>query len=191
MGPPHISARYEIIRSCIAELVRVGFVSPTENVRPYTLLLKAMSSGASRAQDCGSAIPSDDLGSGSRSGKRAKVDDETERDGPRHHEGAPSALGENTPPTPLGGSTAAATATAATPAVARATSTQIRPVAAAEQLLHAIAMMTEGMSARYLRKLPFAAHARFVRRERAVSLDACLRGMQCTVAAELESRSHL
>ncbi len=133
IGLPNLSARFEILRSSINELIRTGIII-TPNREP----LPPLSSAA-----------------------------------------APTTATATT-------TTTAATATATATAAALSGGDAKSPTAQA-QLLQ-IARLCEGVSGRFLRKLPFQAHAFFIQPRVSCSLDEAIKAFAAAISHEQNAR---
>jgi len=137
IGLPNTHARYEIIRSCLQELIRVGIiVSPTSNSHSSSSIMSLFVSPFSKTVSVIEPLKEPLLEY--RSFLQA-------------------------------GSSASSTSNS----------------------LYGIAEITEGLSGRALRKLPFQAHAYFLQSSCLVSLEDYLQALESAVVAEKSARSDL
>ncbi|CAN0350920.1 unnamed protein product [Ectocarpus sp. 6 AP-2014] len=203
IGLPTAPARYQVLHSCLEELVRVGIISPPSHLPPSYSKALGLTAGAAGAAAAPSSSPSSSFPSAgappqpasgegtSRRGGGGSVsaslwEEKGEGDGDGGRESVANGGGNSNGAIglePDGDVVVMDTDGGGAP--------QIRTGlhAGAEALLE-VARLAEGLSGRALRKLPFQAHAFYVQRQ-SCTLAEFLSAMTRAVHKELGDRRSL
>ncbi|CAM9107631.1 unnamed protein product [Discosporangium mesarthrocarpum] len=196
IGLPPASARYEVLRSCLEELVRVGIIAPPQYLPPT--LSKAVElvggSGGHKASRTSIATGGESCAAGGVEGMiRMKPDHtNTHRATQQETEGVGRDEGVKCEGGPCKGGDGERISRIQDDMDLGAAAERTQRVGAQELVgdLVQIAGLTEGLSGRALRKLPFQAHAFFVQRQ-VCNLQRFLWALDQAAHRELGSRLDL